>query len=365
MHIGFDAKRLFNNNTGLGNYSRTLVRNLKNQFPENDYTLFAPNISDNEYKFEFSDFKLIDPKPAFSSIWRSFFISSAVNQVNPKIYHGLSNEIPYSSSGIKAYKIVTIHDLFYLTYPKDFSLIDRKIYKNKTEFACKNADHIIAISQATKSDIINYLDIPEQKISVLYQSCDTIFQEKSTISQAISDVPNEYFIYVGTINKRKNLIGIIYAMAMIPSENRLPLVVVGNGQKKYVDWVKSEAKRLDVLKDLFFLGSVNKKSLKVYYENAKFLCLPSFYEGFGIPIIESLFCKTPVITSNISSLPEALGPYGLTIDPYNKEELSFNLQKMIEQDLFKNTLNSGLESHIQQFTSKNTAKKLMIIYDSH
>lgn len=361
MRIAFDAKRLFNNHTGLGNYSRTLVSNYKRFYPEDELTLFATDISKSNYYSDYADDDIILPGIVPKALWRSYTIANQINKLRPDIYHGLSNEIPFSAPKISAAKIVTIHDLFFLKYPHDFSKVDRWLYKKKTTYSCEKADHIIAISDATKSDLINYLKIKEEKITTVYQSCATLFQEQSESSSDV-DLPPRYFLYVGTLNKRKNITSILQAIARIPREKRIPLLVVGQATQAYRKVISNLIEELKIREDVIFLGHVANNSLKVIYQNAVCTVLPSFYEGFGIPVIESLFCGTPVIVSDVSALPEAAGPCGLHLSPTDVEQMASGLTQFISDDQFRNQLLANVKVHLEQFSSSATAKKLHSIY---
>ena len=367
MKIAFDAKRLFNNHTGLGNYSRTLVTNLSIYEKIDQYILFAPNTTDSQYLSKFQHLDIVDPRPNISAYWRSFGIHKDLNKLNLDIYHGLSNELPFSSSKIKAKKIVTIHDLFYEKYPQDFSLIDRNIYKLKTEFACKKADHIIAISEATKRDIIEFTGTPDKKITVLYQSCNPYFSTyfpDEIEDDFLTNLPEKFFLYVGTLNKRKNLISILRAMKSLHFSERIPLVVVGTGSKKYTKYLRSFVLANKLETCVFFLGSLVNNKLKKLYKKADFLCLPSSYEGFGIPIIEALSCGTPVLSSRTSAMPEAVGPCGMLVDPTDNMELANSLQKMAFDESMTKRFRSNIPNHVSKFDGKVTAQKLRLLYNN-
>ena len=189
MKIGFDAKRLFNNYTGLGNYSRTLVKNYAQSSTNsiNLYTTHSNNNKETEIFYDENKFFLHITKSLIKSLWRSCGIVKQLKKDKIKIFHGLSNELPIGikNSGVKS--IVTIHDLIFKIYPKTYPLFDRFIYDFKFKHACKTADKIIAISEQTKKDIIRFYNIPENKIEVVYQSCNDLFfnnnkKDKSTLT---------------------------------------------------------------------------------------------------------------------------------------------------------------------------------------
>ncbi|MBK8808906.1 MAG: glycosyltransferase [Bacteroidales bacterium] len=195
LKIGFDAKRLFNNYTGLGNYSRTLVSNLQINFPDNEYFLYSPSAKNNAQTENFysDSFKIIKPNHFFKNYWRTFGVVNNIIADDLDIYHGLSHELPIGAQKSRTTNIVTIHDLLYLLYPDNFSAIDRKIYDFKFRHACKVADKIVAISNNTKKDIITYFGIEPEKISVIYQTCSDIYKRK--ISQETIDIVTKNINY--------------------------------------------------------------------------------------------------------------------------------------------------------------------------
>lgn len=179
MNIAFDAKRAFSNSTGLGHYSRTLIRSLSEFFPEHEYFLCAPKLSN---RFDVANLKHTYavtpqhfPSSVFTAVWRSSWVKKDLQQLKIDLYHGLSNEIPMGieKTGIKS--VVTIHDLIFERFPGQYNKIDVQIYRKKFRYACKHADRIIAISEQTKNDIIQFYKIPENKITVCYQSCNEAF----------------------------------------------------------------------------------------------------------------------------------------------------------------------------------------------
>jgi len=222
MKIGYDAKRMFKNRTGLGRYSTNLVYNYAQNFPKDQLVLFANNI-DKTSSSEFTNVEYIDPHTKFPAMWRSYGIYDNIEEQKIDIYHGLSNELPFSIKKTKCKSVVTIHDLIFKIRPNDFKILDRNIYDSKTRFACKNADVIITVSEHTKSDLIKYLNISPDKIKVVYQSCDPIFfrshyKESTTLKD--NKIPDPYILSVGSIEPRKNLETTLRALDKIPASNR-------------------------------------------------------------------------------------------------------------------------------------------------
>src|SRR5438552_3033112 len=181
MHIGFDAKRAFHNRTGLGYYSRTLIELLSSRFPEHQYYLFNPKPSAFYQPPKENCHEIRPSNPfhkLFPSAWRSSWVKKDLAKYKIELYHGLSHEIPVGIQRTKTRSVVTIHDLIHERYPKQYNPIDVSIYHKKFLYSCTHADKVIAISQQTKNDIIEFYKIPEEKVVVSYQSCDPAFSQK-------------------------------------------------------------------------------------------------------------------------------------------------------------------------------------------
>lgn len=373
MKIGFDAKRIFNNTTGLGNYSRSLVRNLHEYFPENQYHLFSPEVKRAEYTKPFLAtpyYKVHISKTRLKSYWRSFSIVKDLSIAGIELFHGLSNEIPHNLSreGIKS--VVTIHDLIFKIYPETYSISERLIYDRKFRYACQNADKVIAISESTKNDIIRFYDIDPSKIEVIYQTCNPIFynprtQEENLHVAGLYNLPDEYFLYVGSVEKRKNLELIIEAYKINKDLHRVPLIIIGKGGD-----YKAECKRLisryGLESSFIWMDNFkNNEHLQSVYHLAKALIYPSLYEGFGLPIAEALLCKTPVITANTSSLKEAGGPDSIYINPAKPQELSEAMSKVLNEPYLVASMREGGYVYATlKFSAAISSKQIIDLYRS-
>ena len=360
MILAFDAKRLFNNFTGLGNYSRTLVRNLQKFYPEHEYHLFTPKIVRNAETDYFLDSGKFTIHHSGFPLWRTFGMSREINRLSPDIFHGLSHELPVGlREDIK--KVVTFHDLIYELYPKQFGLWDRNMYAIKYKFAAKKADRVICISQSTKNDLTRLYHIPENKIRVLYQSCHDIFQTKN-IGTSLDFDKKDYYLYVGSLIERKNVLQAIRAYAMLDAQYQKPFVIVGSGPVKHVDEIKDLIAQYGLMSHFEFISHINNDQLVAVYDQCYLLCYPSVYEGFGIPVIEALFRKKPVITSNLSSLPEAAGPGALLVDPYQPEQIRDAFIRLNDAAVYSKLAEEGHQYVQDSFSARSTADALMDFY---
>jgi glycosyltransferase involved in cell wall biosynthesis len=380
MRIAFDAKRAFQNNTGLGNYSRSLIEALAKNYPEHEYYLAAPKQTDMFPIAGMNNVCAITPKGIWkplSSLWRSKYVINDLNKLGVNVYHGLSNEIPsgINDTGIKS--VVTIHDLIFERYPKQYKSVDVAIYRKKFSNACRYANKVIAISKQTKQDIMEFYKTPEHKIDVCYQSCNPIFEsivteeEKKSI-RAKYQLPEKYFLYVGSVIERKNLL--LICKALLQLNSTIPLVVVGNGNSGYLQTVKSYIAENNLQNKVIFLSESPKamsdkdfrsaNDFPAIYQSAIAMIYPSVFEGFGIPILEALWSRLPVITSSVSCMPETGGDAAYYIDPYDADSLAKAMKQIATDDVLRNTMIEKGLLHARKFAPATCAEAVMKVYQS-
>lgn len=371
MKIGFDAKRAFTNFTGLGNYSRTTLKILADDFPEHSYYLYNPRVPD-ETQIAFLNL----PKHAevhiriprsffyelFPSLWRRIGITKDLLRDKIDLYHGLSHELPAGIEKTGIPSIVTIHDLIFKRFPEYYKATDRKIYEKKFKKACEVADRIIAISEQTKKDIIQYFNIDEKKIRVVYQSCSAIFHQEINTMMLMKvrvkyQLPEKFMLNVGTIEKRKNALLIIKALKNI-SEN-IPLVIIGKSTP-YVDEIKQYLIKHDLEHRVLFLHKISFDELPIIYHLSSIFIYPSRFEGFGIPIIEALQCGVPVIAATGSCLEEAGGPHSMYVNPDDVVGMTDAINKTLAQNNGAR-ISAGI-SYATKFNHKKVASDLMSVY---
>ncbi len=363
MKIAFDGKRFFNNSSGLGNYSRDLVRILATYFPENEYVLF--NQSQSEKGKEILELSKVSfHETSKGNFSRQLKMGKDAQQIHADIFHGLSGELPLKWNEKSIKKVVTIHDLIFLRFPQYYSFFDRKIHFWKFKKAAEQADLIIAISEQTKRDIIQFLKVPESKIRVVYQGCHQAFKENQSVNFLHSikekyNIPERFILNVGTIEERKNLLNIVKAI----NGTEIPLVVIGK-KTTYFKKIQKFIQKNKLENQVHFLENVSMEELAAIYKLADLFVYPSFFEGFGIPVIEALFSKTAVITSNLSCLPEAGGNDSVYIDPNNFEDLKAKISFIWENESERKRRAENGFDFVQKFNDENIANDLMQVYRS-
>lgn len=371
MIIGFDAKRIVRNSTGLGNYCRTLINDMIRCNTNNRLLLYTPDKGRDELRnqiIESDKSEFVFPKKKlgkiYKSLWRTKNIVKQLIDDKIQIYHGLSGELPLGLKNSDIKSVVTIHDLIFLRHPEYYHWLDRKIYTWKFHQTIKQADKIIAVSECTKRDIVEFGKINPEKIEVIYQSCNPKFtttpSEKNTeIVTKKYNLPKRYLLCVGTIEERKNLMLAVRSLKFLPED--IHLVAVGK-KTKYADKVKKQADKIGVSPRLHLLSGVNDDELNVIYKNAEVFVYPSRYEGFGIPIIEAIFCGLPVVACTGSCLEEAGGPDCSYVNPDDEEEMSTAIIHLLNNEEERKRRITSSHKYVQKYKGTNIAEQVFELY---
>lgn len=370
MRIGFDAKRAFHNERGLGNYSRDLLRILHQYYPQNEYFLFNPKLTQKQLLQRFGSQTEINPTEAFyqlmPSLWRSYGMCKTLLQKNIEVYHGLSQELPWNINTLKVKTVVTFHDAIFMRHPELYPALYRHTFIRKNKYSLHAADKVIAISEQSKRDAIRFFKVPEQKIDVIYQGCNELFRqtyshEKLAQTKRQYDLPDAFILSVGALEERKNLMTLLKAYAL--TKQTIPLVIVGR-ETKYAAHLKQQAAELNITKNILFLHQVATPDLTAIYQSATLFVFPSLFEGFGIPILEALCSKVPVITSSGSCFEETGGNAACYVDPLNTDELAAGIQHLIDHAEVRESMIEKGTLHAQNFTEDKIASRWINLYKS-
>jgi glycosyltransferase involved in cell wall biosynthesis len=289
-----------------------------------------------------------------------------LNRHRINLFHGLAHEIPNAVTSLNIPKIVTICDVVYKHFPQSYPASTRIKKDQAISKACTNADGIIAISASTKQDLINFFSIDPNRISVIHPSCDERFRKRYS-SFSIDHVkkryglPDSYILYVGSVTERKNILVACRALRRIPEKDRSPLVVVGK-QSGYSETVVNYIAKHHLDQWVTFAQVTSNDDLPLVYQGAELFIYPSLYEGFGIPVLEALCCGLPVITSNVSSLPEAAGTDSQLIDPSDPDAIASAIARVLtDKELSAKMITAGY-AHSHRFNGNCIARELNDFY---
>jgi glycosyltransferase involved in cell wall biosynthesis len=363
MQIGIDARLVYYTRAGIGQYTLRLTQALASQYRDDRFVL----LQDRRQPAPLVDEPNVSAArclvPSHHSL-EQILLPSYVNGLNADVFHSPDFIPPMRARGAS---VITIHDLAFLIYPH-FLTKDSARYYGQIDRAVRRADRIIAVSESTKGDLIRMLGTPENKIRVIYEAADPLFKPEDRSGalehvQALFDIPGDFILFVSTIEPRKNVTGLLRAYRRLRDDYKLTSVLVLVGAQ---GWLCSEVdelvEKLDLRPYCFFLGSVGAHDLSHLYNAARCLVHPAFYEGFGLPPLEAMACGTPVIVSNVSSLPEVVGDAALLVNPENDEEITVALWRLLsEPALWAELREKGLR-RAAAFSWERAARQTMAVY---
>lgn len=368
MKIGFDAKRAFNNPRGLGNYSRETLRILTSLAPENQYYLFTPKIDPN-IGYTCPDQASIQlPKHGGNTLsqsrWRTFNITKEAKQLDLDIYHGLSHELPFGIEKTKIRTVLTMHDLLFMKHPEWFPVFDRWMYRKKYLHSCRIADRIIAVSEQTKRDLLSYTDLENNKVEVIYQGYRPEFKMKTTESQRQSlreryHLPQDFLLNVAAIEPRKNQLLIL--KALVAGKINIPLVIAGS-KTDYIKTIQEYISQQGLQQQVILLPDFPSTELPILYQCASFFIFPSFYEGFGIPVVEALVSGLPVIATTGSCLEESGGPSSIYVSPNEEDELADRITQLHNDKTMQEMMVFNGRLYAEKFSDRVICQQLCQLY---
>lgn len=369
--IGFDAKRIVRNGTGLGSYGRTLANDLAG-FSDLDLLLYAPDegrgdlrgqvpeLANLHYRYPHGIYKMSFCK----ALWRSKGIVGQMRADGVQVYHGLSGELPMGirKSGIKT--VLTIHDLIFMRHPEYYKSWDVKIYTRKFYGALREADRIVAISECTKRDICELGGVDPDSVEVIYQSCAHRFSDvpsNDTLWRVSNKyhLPDHYVLNVGSVEQRKNVLLAVKALCRLPED--VSLVIVGR-HTPYADEVKQFVIDHRLCERVFMLHDVPDEDLPSLYRMADAFVYPSRYEGFGIPIIEAIRLGLPVVACTGSCLEEAGGPDSIYVSPDDDEGMAHAVSQVMFGAPGRQRRIESSQAYVRRFDNTGAANRFADLY---
>ena len=350
--------------TGIGRNSFHLLECLGLIDQTNQYALYCPK--------RFYDFKR--PLPQFK--YKNFTVKPDFFNQGPKctigtydLYHIPSpDDVPDSSVPV----IVTVHDLIYKTYAQSHTAETISLTARYMESIIKKAAKIICTSESTRNDLHHYFNFPKERSCLVYNGVDhdVFFQlteeDKGIAQNMLTDkgIKGPFILSVGTLEPRKNLSNVLKAMAVLKQKKQFQgqLVVIGAGGWK-MEGMQALIASLGIESQVLFLGYVSDQELRCFYNLATAFVYPSFYEGFGFPIIESFACGAAVVTSNVSSCPEIASSAALTVDPSSPEAIAQALASIVQDPILRNDLKQKALVRAKDFSFIKTAQETLKVYE--
>ena len=363
MRIGIDARLVFYHQAGIGQYILRLTQALAQIDRDDAFVIFksrkdkTPSIDQANFRQQ----KLWTPSHHHFERWA---MSAELAPFALDVLHS-PDFIPPAWTHCPT--VITVHDLAFLLYPRLLTR-DSARYYGQVDVAARQANHIIAVSESTKRDTIRLLGVPESKISVIYEAAHPLFtlapdDHARKFVQARYNLPSEFILFVGTIEPRKNLPTLLRAFRWLRDNYKSEAVLVIAGTRGWlveeVDKVIAELKLGDAVR---FLGSVRNEDLVYLYNAAKLFVLPSFYEGFGLPPLEAMACGTPVIVSNVSSLPEVVGDAALLINPEDIEALTVAMWRVLTDEKLRREMRDKGLKRARTFSWERAARETLAVY---
>lgn len=367
MIIGFDSSRAFiPHRSGTENYSYQILKHLSLIDRKNRYIVYLrPNADIGKDKWpENFIFKTI----GWPRLWTQVGLALTTFRDSLDLLFIPAHTLPLiKKPGLKT--VVTVHDLGAEYLPKTHQLKQRLYLGLMTRKQLKSATRLIAVSESTKKDIVSRAQVSPSKISVVYEGFDEeLFQpaKDSKMKEVLAKFglcKNNYFLFVGTIQPRKNLERLIRAYAKVTQDPFPPLVLAGS--KGWLsDKIYKLPKQLGIEDSVKFLGRVEDEELPALYSGAIALLLPSLFEGFGLPLVEAMACGCPVLTSNLSSMPEVVGDAAVLVDPYSELEIAEGIDRLYKDPSLRTKLYNKGFSQVKKFSWEKAARETLGVITS-
>ncbi len=367
MNIGIDVSVLEKGMTGIGRYLLGILKYLPETDNKNRYYLFSyktPYYGNKFYRIVSTGKYL--PSKLYSPFWLNIVLPQSLSKYNIKLLFSPNHLTPIKLNKSKWHSIITIHDICHKIDHSYKDLFYRNYLDIFLPIAIKNCEKIITVSQFSKKELIRYYNIPSDKIFVIYEFASEIFKPR-IINKEMRDnlmrklsIPEEYILYVGVIENRKNILGILRISDILKNKRlRTKIILAGKPGLGFNEMIK-EIKRRD---NVIYLSYINDELLPYLYNLAKLFLFPSFYEGFGLPPLEAMQSGIPVLTSNVSSLPEVVGEGGIMHSPDDYEAFAEDIVRLIEDRTFYEVMSKKALAQASKFNPYKSIRALVEVFN--
>ncbi|MBL8058313.1 MAG: glycosyltransferase family 4 protein [Anaerolineales bacterium] len=363
-HVALNAHLLFGRasyrSAGIHQYIANLLPHLPAAAPEFDFTVFVGAGEPNLPRGQVQRSRLPTQRPAWRILWEQAVQPLALWRARPDLIHGLAFALPLAYAGPA---VVTVYDLSFLVMPEKFPPAQRLYLRTITGLSCRRARRVIAISESTRADVARRLGVDPARIDVACPGLQPHFRPLPAVEveafRARAGLPARFILYLGTLEPRKNLVTLLQAFARLRSgAPDLHLVIAGARGWLYAELFR-QVQALDLAAVVHFPGFVPAEDLPLWYNAAAVFAYPSSFEGFGMPVLEALACGRPVVTSNVSSLPEAAGEAALLAPPSNAAALADAMRQALAEGPDRGARGPG---HAARFTWAATAAQTAAAY---
>jgi len=370
MKIGMDVSFISGEKSGIERYAASLVNGLAKIDCKNDYFLYTyrrtrSDLAANKTNFTF---RVSEKYFFYTALWVKFYLPVTAKRDKVDILHCPCYIAPVTDS---FRVVITIHDMASWIFPENFPLKHRMVYSLLVPSSARKAARIIAVSESTKRDIVKFFRIPEEKIEVIYEGVSEIYKpvkDENLLkgTRRKYDIPpsSPYILCVGTLEPRKNVARLIESFVYLKADGKIKQkLVIAGGKGWLYDDIFRTVEKFKVREEVIFTGCVPEGDLPSLYSGADLFVYPSLYEGFGLPPLEAMACGAPVVSSDVSSLPEVVGDAGILVNPYEKEELAKSIYEVINNpELKKKMISKGIE-RAKKFSWQTAARKTLALYE--
>ena len=365
MRIAIDARKL--RDYGIGTYIRNLLRHLARLDTTSEYVVLCRN-EDSAYAAELGEnFRAVSEESPAYSVREQFTVPLALRREKAELFHAPHYVLPPLAP---CRSVVTIHDCIHLRFPQYLpSRLGYGYARGALWVAAHRSARVLTVSEASKRDILEYFDVPESKITVIYNAFDERFSEEPPADEVMRvreryQLNDPFILYAGNIKPHKNLERLIEAFHIIRRGELefVKLLIIGDEISKYAA-LRRTVHRYKLHKHVRFFGFVPDATLAILYRLARVFVFPSLYEGFGLPPLEAMASGTPVITSNVSSLPEVVGDAAMLIDPYETDAIAGAMRRVLMDDRLRDDMRERGLAQAREFSWGRSVRRVKEIYD--